>query len=65
MTERENQQMDAGKLLGEVVILRKRIQELESAEAEGRRMEEALRDSEERFSQFMRYLPGRADIKDS
>ena len=65
MTEKENQQMDAGKLLGEVVILRKRILELESAEAEGRRLEEALRDSEERFSQFMRYLPGRADIKDS
>jgi len=39
MTEKEDQQMDAGKLLDEVAILRKRIQELESAEAEQRRLE--------------------------
>jgi len=65
MIEKETREMDAGKLLGEVVLLRKRIQELESSEAERRRLEEALRDSEERFAQFMHYLPGWADIKDS
>ena len=65
MTKQENHRMDAGKFDGETAILRKRIQELESAEAERCRLEEALRDSEERFSQFMRYLPGRADIKDT
>ncbi|MBU4074564.1 MAG: hypothetical protein KKF28_04135 [Proteobacteria bacterium] len=56
MIEKETREMDAGKLLGELVILRKRIQELESSEAERRRLEEALRDSEERFAQFMHYL---------
>jgi len=64
MTGKDNRKTDVGKLPGETAALRKRIQELENAEAERRRLEEALRDSEERFAQFMYHLPGRADIKD-
>lgn len=64
MTERDHPRTEAEILRGEVLTLRKRIEELERAEAGRHRLEEALRNSEECFSQFMQHLPGRADIKD-
>lgn len=52
------------RVLDRTLELAEANRQLEQEVAERKRVEEALRESEERFSKFMRYLPGLAFIKD-
>lgn len=52
-------------LIEELENLARRVVELEKTEIERRQAEEAFKENEELFSQFMKYFPGSAYIKDS